>query len=147
MLENLLPRQAGWEVEEQESVLDGNAKTPDIVVKRLRHETVGIDAKWQVGDGEKELQSVRDKYWGQPLISEFRGNSAELNTVMVIRYPERFRKMKRYELQETLPNADDIEYVLVGQSKGTDYRFPRLGVRNRQSQGCGKRYPSRRGAE
>ena len=127
VLENLLPRQAGWEVEEQESVLDGNAKTPDIVVKRLRHETVGIDAKWQVGDGEKELQSVRDKYWGQPLISEFRGNSAELNTVMVIRYPERFRKMKRRELQDALPNAGDIEYVLVGQSKGTDYRFPRLG--------------------
>ena len=127
VLEDLLPRQAGWEVEEQESVLDGNAKTPDIVVKRLRHETVGIDAKWQVGDGEKELQSVRDKYWGQPLISEFRGNSAELNTVMVIRYPECFRKMKRLELQEALPNAGDIEYVLVGQSKGTDYRFPRLG--------------------
>ncbi len=127
VLENLLPRQAGWEVEEQESVLDGNAKTPDIVVKRLRHETVGIDAKWQVGDGEKELQSVRDKYWGQPLISEFRGNSAELNTVMVIRYPECFRGLKRWELQEILPNAGDIEYVLVGQSKGVDYRFPRLG--------------------
>ena len=127
VLEDLLPRQAGWEVEEQESVLDGNAKTPDIVVKRLRHETVGIDAKWQVGDGEKELQSVRDKYWGQPLISEFRGNSAELNTVMVIRYPECFRKMKRRELQDALPNAGNIEYVLVGQSKGTDYRFPRLG--------------------
>lgn len=127
VLEHLLPREAGWEVEEQESVLDGNAKTPDIVVKRLRHETVGIDAKWQDGDGEKELQSVRDKYWGQPLIAEFRGNSAELNTVMVIRYPERFRGMKRWELQQALPNADDIEYVLVGRSKGTDYRFPRLG--------------------
>ena len=127
VLENLLPRQAGWEVEEQESVLDGNAKTPDIVVKRLGHETVGIDAKWQSGDGEKELQSVSDKYWGQPLIAEYRGNSAELNTVMVIRYPERFRKMKRWELQEALPDADTLEYVLVGYSKGTDYRFPRLG--------------------
>ena len=127
VLEHLLPREAGWEVEEQESVLDGNAKTPDIVVKRLRHETVGIDAKWQGGDGEKELQAVSDKYWGQPLIAEFRGNSAELNTVMVIRYPERCRRMKRWELQAALPNADDIEYVLVGRSKGTDYRFPRLG--------------------
>ena len=127
VLEHLLPREAGWEVEEQESVLDGNAKTPDIVVKRLRHETVGIDAKWQGGDGERELQAVSDKYWGQPLIAEFRGNSAELNTVMVIRYPERCRRMKRWELQAALPNADDIEYVLVGRSKGTDYRFPRLG--------------------
>ncbi len=127
VLAHLLPRQAGWEVEEQESVLYGNAKTPDIVVKRLGHETVGIDAKWQGGDGEQALQSVRDKYWGQTLISEFRGNSAELNTVMVIRYPERFRGMKRWELQEALPNAEDIEYVLVGRSKGTDYRFPRLG--------------------
>ena len=125
----VLPRAAGWEVEEQENVLDRSAKHPDIVVTRLGHETVAIDAKWQgaANQGEAHLKEVCAKYKGQTLTTDFRGKSAALTTVMVIRYPETFKPLRRWELIEAVKAADDIEYVLVGLSKGTDYRFPQHG--------------------
>ena len=129
VLGSVLPRAAGWEVEEQENVLDRSAKHPDIVVTRLGHETVAIDAKWQ-GDanrGEATLKEVCAKYRGQTLTIDFRGKSAALTTVMVIRYPETFKPLRRWELIEAVKAADDIEYVLVGLSKGADYRFPQHG--------------------
>ena len=129
VLGSVLPRAAGWEVEEQENVLDRSAKHPDIVVTRLGHETVAIDAKWQgaVHQGEANLKEVCAKYRGQTLTTDFRGKSAALTTVMVIRYPKTFRTLRRWELIEAVKAADDIEYVLVGLSKGADYRFPQQG--------------------
>ena len=129
VLGDVLPRAAGWEVEEQENVLDRSAKHPDIVVTRLGHETVAIDAKWQ-GDanrGEANLKEVCAKYRGQTLTTDFRGKSAALTTVMVIRYPQTFKPLRRWELIEAVKAAADIEYVLVGLSKGADYRFPQHG--------------------
>ncbi len=125
----VLPRTAGWEIEEQENVLDGSAKHPDIVVTRLGHETVAIDAKWQgaTNQGEANLKEVCAKYRGQTLTTDFRGKSAALTTVMMVRYPETFKPLRRWKLLEAVKAADDIEYVLVGLSKGADYRFPQEG--------------------
>ena len=116
----------GWEFEEQQQPLEGSQRQPDVTVTRTGHQTVAIEAKWNdaAADG---LKQVRARYLGRKLCPDFVGVSDILRTAMVVRYPARFRNKRGAALQALLKQAADLEYLLIGETGGEPYQFPRNG--------------------
>ena len=116
----------GWEFEEQQQPLEGSQRQPDVTVTRSGHQTVAIEAKWNdaAADG---LKQVRARYLGRKLCPDFVGVSDILRIAMVVRYPARFRNKRGAALQALLKQAADLEYLLIGETGGEPYQFPRNG--------------------
>ncbi len=116
-----------WKFEEQQQPLKGSRRQPDILAMRRGHETVAIEAKWSDATARNGVAQVRERYLGRTLLPEFVGASLKLKSAMVIRYPTRLKKKPGAEIPAALRAADDIESLLIGESRGEYYEFPNLG--------------------
>ena len=96
------------------------------MAKRAGHQTIAIKAKPYYKKREGVSQ-VRNRYMGHGLTAKWIGMSETLHTAMVIRYPKNVMESPGAALVHALKDADDIEYLLISETHGKPYQFPREG--------------------
>ncbi len=122
MLRKMCP---GWTIE-QASPFVGSQATPDIMAKRAGHQTIAIEAK-PYHKKREGVSQVRNRYMGRELTPKWVGVSDTLHAAMVIRYPKDVMESSGENLVRALKDADNIEYLLIGETRGKPYQFPREG--------------------
>ena len=122
MLRKMCP---GWKIE-QASPFEGSQATPDIMAKRAGHQTIAIEAK-PYHKTREGVSQVRNRYIGRELTTKWVGVSETLHTAMVIRYPKGVMESSGENLVRALKAAHDIEYLLIGETRGKPYQFPHEG--------------------
>ncbi len=118
---------ANWTLEQHQRPFRDSQKNPDVLMTKAGHEPVVIEAKYADTPNEKRLLEQATKHIGRELKQEYNLLTNVLHSVMAIRYPVWLRDVAGRDVAQQLRNTDELLYLLIGQSGGERYQFPRTG--------------------
>ena len=118
---------ATWTLEQHQRPFRDSQKNPDVLMTKNGHEPVAIEAKYADTQNEKRLLAQATKHIGRELRPGYDSFTNVLHTAMAIRYPVWLRDVAGRDVARKLRDTDELLYLLIGQSGGERYQFPRTG--------------------
>lgn len=118
---------ATWTLEQHQRPFRDSQKNPDVLMTKAGHEPVAIEAKYADPQNEKRLLEQATTHIGRELKQDYSPLTNVLHTAMAIRYPVWLRDVAGRDVARKLRDTDELLYLLIGQSGGEGYQFPRTG--------------------